>query len=188
MINFTLICDPTISRSNQNKLLFLDTFECLKSLLFCRYGNYRKKKSRLLGMVRLLTFFQARTMKFCVLRLKNCKSLRFIYINIVSLKQESIRHVHCRNNSIINSHALIKLIGLQWYSDFLTEISPNLATGETFWKLLPVLKLLNSWGQHYIKKTPYQTKLTPKHCKSNAEFSLDSLYFYLIWDNKLMVY
>ena len=167
MINFTLICDPTISRSNQNKLLFLDTFECLKSLLFCRYGNYRKKKSRLLGMVRLLTFFQARTMKFCVLRLKNCKSLRFIYINIVSLKQESIRHVHCRNNSIINSHALIKLIGLQWYSDFLTEISPNLATGETFRKLLPVLKLLNSWGQHY-KKTPYQTKLTPKHCKSNA--------------------
>ena len=146
-----------------------------------------QKKSRLLGMVRLLTFFQARTMKFCVLRLKNCKSLRFIYINIVSLKQESIRHVHCRNNSIINSHALIKLIGLQWYSDFLTEISPNLATGETFWKLLPVLKLLNSWGQHY-KKTPYQTKLTPKHCKSNAEFSLDSLYFYLLWDNKLMVY
>lgn len=188
MINFTLICDPTISRSNQNKLLFLDTFECLKSLLFCRYGNYRKKKSRLLGMVRLLTFFQARTMKFCVLRLKNCKSLRFIYINIVSLKQESIRHVHCRNNSIINSHALIKLIGLQWYSDFLTEISPNLATGETFRKLLPVLKLLNSWGQHYIKKTPYQTKLTPKHCKSNAEFSLDSLYFYLLWDNKLMMY
>lgn len=125
------------------------------------------KKSRLLGMVRLLTFFQARTMKFCVLRLKNCKSLRFIYINIVSLKQESIRHVHCRNNSIINSHALIKLIGLQWYSDFLTEISPNLATGETFRKLLPVLKLLNSWGQHY-KKNPYQTKLTPKHCKSNA--------------------
>ena len=187
MINFTLICDPTISRSNQNKLLFLDTFECLKSLLFCRYGNYRKKKSRLLGMVRLLTFFQARTMKVCVLRLKNCKSLRFIYINIVSLKQESIRHVHCRNNSIINSHALIKLIGLQWYSDFLTEISPNLATGETFRKLLPVLKLLNSWGQHY-KKTPYQTKLTPKHCKSNAEFSLDSLYFYLLWDNKLMVY
>ena len=187
MINFTLICDPTISRSNQNKLLFLDTFECLKSLLFCRYGNYRKKKSRLLGMVRLLTFFQARTMKFCVLRLKNCKSLRFIYINIVSLKQESIRHVHCRNNSIINSHALIKLIGLQWYSDFLTEISPNLATGETFRKLLPVLKLLNSGGQHY-KKTPYQTKLTPKHCKSNAEFSLDSLYFYLLWDNKLMVY
>ena len=43
MINFTLICDPTISRSNQNKLLFLDTFECLKSLLFCHYGNYRKK-------------------------------------------------------------------------------------------------------------------------------------------------
>lgn len=42
MINFTLICDPTISRSNQNKLLFLDTFECLKSLLFCRYGNYIK--------------------------------------------------------------------------------------------------------------------------------------------------
>lgn len=186
MINFTLICDPTISTSNQNKLLFLDTFECLKSLLFCRYGNYRKK-SRLLGMVRLLTFFQARTMKFCVLRLKKWKSLRFIYINIVSLKQESIRHVHCRNNSIINSHALIKLIGLQWYSDFLTEISPNLATGENFWKLLPVLKLLNSWGQHY-KKTPYQTKLTPKHCKSNAEFSLDSLYFYLLWDNKLMVY
>ena len=166
MIIFTLICDPTISRSNQNKLLFLDTFECLKSLLFCRYGNYRKK-SRLLGMVRLLTFFQARTMKFCVLRLKNCKSLRFIYINIVSLKQESIRHVHCRNNSIINSHSLIKLIGLQWYSDFLTEISPNLATGEKFWKLLPVLKLLNSWGQHY-KKTPYQIKLAPKHCKSNA--------------------
>lgn len=126
-----------------------------------------QKKSRLLGMVRLLTFFQARTMKFCVLRLKNCKSLRFIYINIVSLKQENIRHVYCRNNSIINSHALIKLIGLQWYSDFLTEISPNLATGETFWELLPVLKLLNSWGQHY-KKTPYQTKLTPKHCKSNA--------------------
>ena len=187
MINFTLICDPTISRSNQNKLLFLDTFECLKSLLFCRYGNYRKKQSRLLGMVRLLTFFHAQTMKFCVLRLKNCKSLRFIYINIVSLKQESIRHVHCRNNSIINSHALIKLIGLQWYSDFLSEISPNLAKGETFWKLLPVLKLLNSWGQHY-KKTPYQTKLTPKHCKSNAEFSLDSLYFYLLWDNKLMVY
>lgn len=105
----------------------------------------------------------------------------------MSLKQESIRHVHCRNNSIINSHALIKLIGLQSYSDFLTEISPNLATGETFWKLLPVLKLLNSGGQHY-KKTPYQTKLTPKHCKSNAEFSLDSLYFYLLWDNKLMVY
>ena len=166
MINFTLICDPTISRSNQNKHLFLDTFECLKSLFFCRYGNYRKK-SRLLGMVRLLTFFQARTMKFCVLRLKKWKSLRFIYINIVSLKQESIRHVHCRNNSIINSHSLIKLIGLQWYSDFLTEISPNLATGEKFWKLLPVLKLLNSWGQHY-KKTPYQTKLTPKHYKSNA--------------------
>ena len=166
MLNFTLICDTTISRSNQIKLLFLDTFECLKSLLFCRYGNYRKK-SRLLGMVRLLTFFQARTMKFCVLRLKKWKSLRFIYINIVSLKQESIRHVHCRNNSIINSHSLIKLIGLQWYSDFLTEISPNLATGEKFWKLLPVLKLLNSCGQHY-KKTPYQTKLTPKHCKSNA--------------------
>ena len=161
MINFTLICDPTISRSNQNKLLFLDTFECLKSLLFRRYGNYRKKKSRLLGMVRLLTFFQARTMKFCVLRLKNCKSLRFIYINIVSLKQESIRHVHCRNNSIINSHALIKLIGLQWYSDFLTEISPNLATGETFWKLLPVLKLLNSWGQHY-KKNSISDKTYPK--------------------------
>lgn len=166
MINFTLICDPTISRSNQNKLLFLDTFECLKSLLFCRYGNYRKNHGYW-AWYAYWFFFQARTMKFCVLRLKNCKSLRFIYINIVSLKQESIRHVHCRNNSIINSHALIKLIGLQWYSDFLTEISPNLATGETFWKLLPVLKLLNSWGQHY-KKTPYQTKLTPKHCKSNA--------------------
>ena len=121
----------------------------------------QKKKSRLLGMVRLLTFFQARTMKFCVLWLKNCKSLRFIYINIVSLKQESIRHVHCRNNSIINSHSLIKLIGLQWYSDFLSEISPNLAKGETFWKLLTVLKLLNSWGQHY-KKNSISDKTYPK--------------------------